>query len=185
MRIALLGNAGGGKSGLARFLAAAHGLPYTEIDALLWRTGWRTVPQAEFAESHQRAIDADAWVIDGIGMQDFIESRLQRATHIVLVDMPLWVHFTLAAERQIAWARGDLRHPPAGLEDMPPTAALFETMWQVDRDWMPGLRDQIAAQEKAGKKVLRLAALDQLTRAQENARDGKDIFAAPPTKAAP
>jgi hypothetical protein len=32
--------------------------------------------------------------------------RLARANAIVLVDTPLWMHFWLAAERQIAWAQG-------------------------------------------------------------------------------
>jgi hypothetical protein len=46
------------------------------------------------------------WIIDGLGRLDSIPARLARATDIVLVDMPLWVHFWLAAERQIAWAAG-------------------------------------------------------------------------------
>jgi adenylate kinase family enzyme len=39
-RIAVIGNAGGGKSTLARALASRRRLPYVEIDALLWRGGW-------------------------------------------------------------------------------------------------------------------------------------------------
>jgi len=39
-RIAVIGNSGGGKSTLARKLAAKRGLPYAEIDALLWRPNW-------------------------------------------------------------------------------------------------------------------------------------------------
>jgi len=34
-RIAVIGNAGGGKSTLARALATRHDLPYVEVDALL------------------------------------------------------------------------------------------------------------------------------------------------------
>jgi adenylate kinase family enzyme len=176
MRIAVIGNAGGGKSRLARMLAVAHDLPYIEIDTLLWRPGWQLVPEAEFAASHTKVLAKPGWVIDGLGRQDFIAPRLEHATHIVLVDMPLWMHFTLAAERQIAWATGKLTHPPAGLEQMPPTASLFETIWNVENDWMPQIRERITHEEKAKKTVLRLGDIDQLTQAQHNVSKGKAVF---------
>ena len=47
-RIAVIGNAGGGKSTLARALATRRGLPYVEIDALLWRDGWQPAPEDEY-----------------------------------------------------------------------------------------------------------------------------------------
>ena len=39
-RIVVIGNAGGGKSTLARLLAQRRGLPHIEIDRLLWQEGW-------------------------------------------------------------------------------------------------------------------------------------------------
>lgn len=32
----------------------------------------------------------------------YVAARLERATEIVVIDLPLWMHFWLAAERQIA-----------------------------------------------------------------------------------
>ena len=58
-RIAVIGKAGGGKSTLARALAARHGLPYVEVDALLWRDGWQAAPVDEY----EAVKDADALVI--------------------------------------------------------------------------------------------------------------------------
>lgn len=74
--------------------------------------------------------------------------------------MPLWVHFWLAAERQIAWANGTLEHPPAGNSDVPPTRRLFEIISEVDRDWMPVLRALCDEHETKGKKVWRLDSLE-------------------------
>ena len=105
--------------------------------------------------------------MDGLGRRESIPARLARATDIVLVDLPLWVHFQLVAERQIAWAAGTLDHPPAGIAQMPPTAALFETIWTVDRDWMPEIRALVAREESAGKSVTRIASLDALVAMQE------------------
>ena len=162
-RIAVIGNAGGGKSTLARRIAVSQGVPYVEADRLLWRQNWKLADPACYALAHDQAIDAPSWVIDGLGRKESIPKRLARSTDIILVDLPLWVHFWLAAERQIAWSQGHIEHAPAGAKTAPPTEALFRTIWEVDQTWMPDLRQQIAQVEaEAGKTVLRISTLDQL-----------------------
>jgi adenylate kinase family enzyme len=162
LRAVIIGNSGGGKSTLARRLGASWTCPHIEIDALLWRDGWKLTPVESYNNEHARLIAEDSWIIDGLGRQDSIPSRLARASAIVLVDMPLWIHFRLAAERQILWATGALAHPPAGLTKMPPTEALFRTIWEVDREWMPEIRRLVAREEEQGKQIFRLASLSDL-----------------------
>lgn len=163
MRVAVIGNAGGGKSTLARALAAARRLPHLEVDRLLWRPGWQMTPVAAYEAEHARAIAADEWVIDGLGRRESIAPRLDRATTVVLIDMPLWMHFWLAAERQIAWAAGTLADKPGGVEAMPPTEALFRTMWEVDQTWMPEIRGLCDGAERAGRTVHRLRDVEALS----------------------
>lgn len=76
--------------------------------------------------------------------------------------MQLWMHFSFAAERQMAWAMGKLEHPPAGLTEMPDMDALFETIWTIDQEWMPQIRDMVAAEEASGKRVIRLKSPAEL-----------------------
>ena len=76
--------------------------------------------------------------------------------------MPLWMHFWLTAERQILWASGQLEHPPAGIAKMPRTEALFRTIWDVDKTWMPEIRKLVAIEEERGKRVSRLASVCEL-----------------------
>lgn len=163
-RTVVIGNAGGGKSTLARRLAVRRGLPHFEIDALLWRSGWQLTPSDIYEAEHSRLIGQARWIIDGLGRRESISARLSRATEIVVVDMPLWMHFWLAAERQIAWSAGRLDHPPAGAAEMPPTEDLFRTIWEVDRDWMPDMRRMIDAEEIRGKRVYRLTTVEELGR---------------------
>jgi hypothetical protein len=92
--------------------------------------------------------------------QDTIAPRISRATEIVLIDLPLWLHFALAAERQAKWTQQEA--PPAGIAELPPTRAVFETMWQVDRQWMPDIRDLCRRADVDGKKVRRLQSLDAI-----------------------
>ena len=87
---------------------------------------------------------------------------MTRSTEVILIDVPLWMHFWLAAERQIAWATGKLEHTPGGIAQMPPTQALFRTIWDVEKNWMPGVRDLCNEAEAQGKTVTRLTDVDGL-----------------------
>ena len=161
-RIAIIGNAGGGKSTLARTLAKQRRLRHVEIDQLLWHEGWKLSPADVYLKQHAELIASDGWVIDGLGQQASIPDRLSRATEIILVDMPLWMHFWLAAERQIALANGKLKHKPGGISTIPPMQALFRTMWEVEQSWMPEVRALCANAEANGTAVTRIASLEEL-----------------------
>jgi adenylate kinase family enzyme len=161
-RVVVIGNGGGGKSTLARRLAAQSDCPCVEIDAVLWQPGWRLTPADMYDVEHTRLIAQERWIIDGLGRQESIPQRLARSTDIVLIDMPLWMHFWLTAERQIQWAAGGLEHPPAGIAQMPRTEALFRTIWEVDETWMPEIRGLVSAEEERGKRVFRLASVSDV-----------------------
>ena len=45
---------------------------------------------------------------------------------------------------------------------MPSTEGLFRTMWEIDRDWMPEVRQLVDAEEKRGKRIARLTSLGAL-----------------------
>src|SRR5262245_61663300 len=81
MRIAVIGNSGGGKSVLARRLALELQLPCVEVDSLLWLPGWKLAPSTSFDQGHAHAIAGDRWVIEGLGARSSLPARLQRAPH--------------------------------------------------------------------------------------------------------
>ena len=161
-RTAIIGNSGGGKSTLARKLASTWKCDHVEIDALLWQQAWQLTRVDIYNAEHARLIAEQNWIIDGLGRLDSIPARLARATDIVLIDMPLWMHFWLAAERQIRWSTGAIENPPAGLTEMPTTEALFRTIWEVDQNWMPEIRRLVALEEQCGKRIFRLGSVTDL-----------------------
>ena len=172
-RIVVIGNAGGGKSTLARLIAESGDLPYIEVDRLLWHDGWRPADSERYAAAHEQALSGSSWVMDGLGRKESIPARLARSTDIILIDLPLWAHFWLAAERQIAWHRGEIEHPPAGSSSAPPTELLFRTIWDVDQAWMPELRQQIEQAEADGRKaVIRIDTLKQLDALTDQIKTG-------------
>jgi len=154
-RAVIIGNSGGGKSTLARRLSSAWRSPHVEIDSLLWQPGWELTPVEIYNAAHARLIAEENWIIDGLGRLDSVPDRLARATDIVVVDMPLWMHFWLAAERQIRWSTGAIENPP-------PTEVLFRTIWEVDQNWMPEIRRLVAFEKQRGKQVFRLSSIAEL-----------------------
>jgi len=167
-RIAIIGNAGGGKSTLARALAAARDLPLTEVDKLLWRPGWEITPEDEFDALHEPLIAGERWLIEGMGHLHSIRPRLLRATWVVFIDMVLWQHFWLAAERQIEQALGTLEHPIAGLGEPIGTREMFETLWETEQEWMPTIRAHVDEAEGLGVTVTRIGTVEDLDAFRED-----------------
>jgi hypothetical protein len=160
-RIVVIGNSASGKSTLARHLADRRALPLFDLDFLLWEPA-RPTPLADYARQHAEVIAGERWVIDGLGHQSSIGERLVRCTEIILIDLPLWVHFWLAAERHDAWVRGLSNAPPIGPGRIPLIKQLFETMWEVDQTWLPHIRRMCAEAELQGKAVTRLGSVDEI-----------------------
>jgi adenylate kinase family enzyme len=161
-RILIIGNAGGGKSVLARRLAARRGLPYFEIDAITWKPGWVAASDEEYKAAHAALIAKEDWVLDGLGWDESLPARFDRATEVILIDMPIWMHFWLAAERQFQWLQGRLENPVAGIAEPPSTESMFQALWETDQQSMPLIRRLTDAAESAGRKVTRIRSVDEL-----------------------
>ena len=59
-RVAVFGNAGGGKSTLARRLAQATGIPLYVIDVIRFPNGGPALAQEEYAKLHADLLDREA-----------------------------------------------------------------------------------------------------------------------------
>ena len=115
-RVAVFGNAGGGKSALARQLAEITGLPLHVIDLLQFRPGGAAVPHDAYVASHRSLIGQDAWIIDGYGDTATAWERFGRADTLVYVDLPLPVHYWRVTKRLI---KGLFADPEGWPKDSP------------------------------------------------------------------
>ena len=158
-----IGTAGGGKSTMARALAAAHGLPSIAVDTLQWRPGWTPVPRDEFTRLHDDVLATDAWVSDGVGPWAAVEKRFDQADTIILVDHPLWVHVWWAAERQIACVTAERPDGPDGCPMLPMTDVLFKMIGDIHHEARPRLLDMIE-RRRADTTVVPSTSPDDLNR---------------------
>ena len=134
-RIAIIGNAGGGKSGLARSLGKALELPVHTFDDLQWRPGWVRTPENEIIATHTQWLEKPKWIIDGWGSFPILETRFAKANTIIFVDFPIHIHYWWALKRQIkAIFNLNPGWPPEGCSALPVTWRLFKLMWKIHRE---------------------------------------------------
>ena len=139
-RIAIIGNAGGGKSVLARDLGARLDLPVYEVDQFQWQPGWVQTPLDEIAAIYKNWLEEPSWIIDGWGDWDALRKRFDRADTIVMVDLPIVLHYWWARRRQVlAFLGKSGGWPPQGCSAWPITWRLFKLMWHIHREMRPRL----------------------------------------------
>ena len=138
-RVAVIGNAGGGKSTLCREINRALGLPYHPVDKIQWLPGWVMMPAAEFHSRHEALIAQDRWIIDGFGPWRDIERRFDAADTIILIDYPFWRHLLWATKRQIRSIFLGRVDGPEGCPMWRVTFKLYRMMWGLQRDMRPRL----------------------------------------------
>jgi adenylate kinase family enzyme len=166
-KIAVFGNAGAGKSRLARQLAEATGLPLYNLDKLQFRAGryWPDeadggkIPDGEYLKIHAEIIGRDEWIIDGFGSVALAWPRFAAADTLVYIDLPLLTHYRWVTSRLAA---GLFKNPPGWPENSPVWASTLESyknVWRCHRRLTPKYR-QIAADARPHKRVhhLRSAA---------------------------
>jgi nicotinamide riboside kinase len=100
-RVAVFGNAGGGKSTLARRLAELTQLPLYPLDAIQYRAGGGKVPHDEYLQTHADLIRREEWIIDGFGCVASAWERFAAADTLIYIDLALVTHYMWVTKRLI------------------------------------------------------------------------------------
>jgi len=118
-RVAVFGNAGGGKSTLSRRLAEITDLPLYVIDIIQFpdgkyrpeeRNGGKVSPE-EYLKLHAEILSQERWIIDGYGSTESAWERFGAADTLVYVDLPILAHYWVS---QSASVRAYSRTPKDG-----------------------------------------------------------------------
>jgi len=88
-RVVIAGISGNGKTTLGRRLAQKLGVPFTELDGLMYRPGWVSAESETFRREVEAVMDAsDGWVLDGMYKAQLDDLVLRRADTLVWLDQP-------------------------------------------------------------------------------------------------
>jgi adenylate kinase family enzyme len=160
-RVAVFGNAGGGKSTLAKRLADLTGLPLYPLDLIQYRVGGGEVPHEEYLKAHADLLRREEWIIDGFGSVASAWERFSNADTLVYVDLPLITHHWWVTKRLIE----GLFVTPAGWPDNSPiwssTVNSYKVLWLCHRRLTPRYR-RLVEDMAASKRVHHLKSPSEM-----------------------
>ena len=155
-RIHVTGNAGAGKTGFARRLAAVTGLPLHHLDPIVWRAGWRKARRMDRRRAEARLVEDAGWIIEGVS------PRVRAAAELVIwLDVPTEV--CLARARRRAQRLGRRTRPE--LPPRCPEIAILARLPRIVAGFAAQRRALLREHRAAPGRVLRIRdgrALDAL-----------------------
>jgi adenylate kinase family enzyme len=154
-RVVILGNAGAGKTTLAKRLAARIGAPVVHLDAHFWQPGWQPTPRAEWTERVRALAAQDSWVMDG-NYAATLGLRLSRADTVVVLDLPRAQCLYRVVRRGLL-ERGRSRSDLAvGCREQMPDRAFLRWIWRFPTDELePMLREVDTSGAGVRRAILR------------------------------
>jgi adenylate kinase family enzyme len=164
-RVAVFGNAGAGKSTLARRLASLTGLPLHVLDIVQFPRGGHggKLSPDEYATLHANLLLQDEWIIDGFGTAASAFERFAAADTLIYIDLPLLVHYWWVSKRLI---RGVFANPAGWPENTPvwqSSMDSYRVIWLCHRRLTPRYR-QLVANMAAVKRVHHLKSSAEIAR---------------------
>jgi adenylate kinase family enzyme len=166
-KVAVFGNAGGGKSTLSKRLSDITGLPLHVLDKIKYQSGGTEVPYEDYKHAHQQILVTDRWIIDGFGCMETVWLRLDEADSLVFVDLPLYVHFWWVTKRLIL---GHFK-PPEGWPQKSPilksSLSSYRVLWLCHKYLTPKYREYIE-QAQSTKSVYHIRSTQQISQFLES-----------------
>jgi adenylate kinase family enzyme len=151
-KVAVFGNAGGGKSTLAKRLAELTQLPLHPLDLIQYKPGGGEVPHEQYLQAHAELLRRDAWIIDGFGCLASAWERFAAADTLIYVDLPLAIHHWWVTKRLV---KGLFVNPEGWPADSPIWASTmnsYKVLWRCHRGLTPRYR-RLVAEAAASKRV--------------------------------
>ena len=172
-RVAIFGNAGGGKSTLARELAAITGLPLHVIDKIKFRPGGAEVPHEEYLQLHTALLGRDEWIIDGFESVELAWKRFEAADTLVHVDLPLAVHAWWVTKRLVKGLFVDPPGWPQGSPVISSSIQSYRVLWPCYTRLTPKYRAYLSDVAQR-KRVFHLRSRQELKQFLETVRNEVD-----------
>jgi adenylate kinase family enzyme len=141
-RIAIIGNAGSGKSFLADELNALTGVPVFHLDQYYWKPNWVRPDLQDFKLVHDRLCDQSEWIIEGMNLQ-FLDYRMQRADLIIFLNIPLSLCLWRVFKRTIHYYGTEPPDSAPGCKEEFNTHYLhfLSMVWNFDQEYLPLVKE--------------------------------------------
>ena len=168
-KVAIFGNAGGGKSTLAKQLAEATGLPLHSLDKLQYRPGGEKIPHEQYLNNHRQLLEQPQWIIDGFGCKKSAWQRFAQADTLIHLDLSLPRHAWWITKRCLQ----GLVINPEGWPDNSPiwrsTYTSYRVLWLCHKHLTPAYR-QLLIDNQHSKTIYHLRSPADIRTLVDNIR---------------
>ncbi|PKF77889.1 topology modulation protein [Vibrio sp. vnigr-6D03] len=124
MRINIAGNAGSGKTTLAKALGEALDLPVASLDGVVWKEGWVTASKEERTRGEQGLIEPKSWIIEGVS-----KSVRKNADFIVFLDIPRHICLLRCLKRNLPYLFKSRPELPDNCPEILILPSLIKLIW--------------------------------------------------------
>ncbi|WP_104400569.1 topology modulation protein [Vibrio penaeicida] len=124
MRINITGNAGSGKTTLAKSLGEALDLPVASLDGVVWKEGWVTASKEERTRGEQGLIEPKSWIVEGVS-----KSVRENADFIVFLDIPRHICLLRCLKRNLPYLFKSRPELPKNCPEILILPSLLKLIW--------------------------------------------------------
>lgn len=171
-KIAIIGNAGSGKTTLAFALHNALKLPLYHLDQYYWLPDWQRIGLEKFTALHTELCNKESWIIEG-SYHKLLSERAKRADVIIFLDRPRSLCILRVLKRALLNWGSTVPGDPAGCKQELFTYRFFEFLRWV---WNFNTRNEalimhILNNFKDTKKVYILKSSQEITEFIANSKN--------------
>ena len=153
-RIIVIGNAGAGKTTVAKLISRKLDIPFYSLDKVVWLPNWKVTPLIERKQLIYNLINKDMWVIDGVSFD-----VLNAADIIVFLDIPRYICYTRLFFRNLRYLFKSRPELPKNCPEIKIIGVLIRIVWKFNSQVRPSILEY---KDRLDKKFYHIRSSDEI-----------------------
>ncbi len=147
-RFFITGNAGSGKTTLAKRMSKELNIPYYSLDSIVWQSGWKTTPLIKKQELISNLLKHNEWIIEGVSKDVLVVADV-----VIFLDLSRFTCFKRLVKRNIKYLFKTRPELPANCPEIKVVFKLIKIVWNFKKVVRPTIIKYISM-VKNSKKVI-------------------------------